>query len=184
MKFRQQCGGFEDSMKGVFEVKDMQELTYILRLLGHTGEIVVNPRGYYDGRNGWDTHTVTVDGNFIGFTDGMYSCLGCLGTDGQHATQEPKISHRRRTENTRDAWRSEEVKLKQEQVERIYKSLWHLAIAGVGIYELRNHKTKLSKVLACGLIAFHADAAICDAADIPTTPQRLIKRLMEKKCSS
>jgi len=61
-------------------------------------------------------------------------------------------------------------------IERVYKSAWHLLIAAVGIYELRNHKTKLSKVLACGLIAFHADAAICDALNIPTTPQRLIAR--------
>jgi len=61
-------------------------------------------------------------------------------------------------------------------IERVYKSAWHLLIAAVGVYELRNHKTKLSKVLACGLIAFHADAAICDALNIPTTPQRLIAR--------
>ena len=61
-------------------------------------------------------------------------------------------------------------------IERIYKSAWHLLIATVGVYELRNHKTKLSKVLACGLIAFHADAAICDALNVPTTPQRLIAR--------
>ena len=61
--------------------------------------------------------------------------------------------------------------------ERVYKSLWHLLIAGVGVYELRNHKTKLSKVLACGLIAFHADAAVCDALNIPTTPQRILRRL-------
>ena len=63
-----------------------------------------------------------------------------------------------------------------EHIERAYKSAWHLLIAAVGVYELRNHKTKLSKVLACGLITFHADAAICDALDIPTTPQRLIAR--------
>ena len=63
-------------------------------------------------------------------------------------------------------------------VERTYKSLWHLAIASIGFYELRNHKTLLSKVLACGLIAFHADAAICDAIDIPTTPQRFIKGIL------
>ena len=59
-------------------------------------------------------------------------------------------------------------------IERVYKSAWHLLIAAVGVYELRNHKTKLSKVLACGLIAFHADAAICDALNIPTTPQRIL----------
>lgn len=59
--------------------------------------------------------------------------------------------------------------------ERVYKSLWHAAIALVGVYELRNHKTRLSKVLACGLIAFHADAAVCDALDVPTTAQRLLQ---------
>jgi len=67
-----------------------------------------------------------------------------------------------------------------EQTERCYKSLWHLAIAGIGVYELRNHRTTLSKILACGLIAFHADAAVCDALDIPTTPQRFLKRMYLK----
>jgi len=38
--------------------------------------------------------------------------------------------------------------------ERAIKSLWHVMIATVGVYELRNHKTKVSKFLACGLIAF------------------------------
>ncbi len=61
--------------------------------------------------------------------------------------------------------------------ERFYKSLWHLAIALVGVYELRNHKTRISKILACGLIAFHVDASICDAMDVPTTPQRWLARL-------
>ena len=64
-----------------------------------------------------------------------------------------------------------------ETIERTYKSLWHLLIAAVGVYELRNHKTRLSKILACGLIAFHADAAVCDARGIPTTPQKLLRRL-------
>lgn len=58
--------------------------------------------------------------------------------------------------------------------ERAVKSLWHVMIATVGVYELRNHKTKVSKVLACGLIAFHADAAICDALDTPTLFQRIL----------
>ncbi len=70
-----------------------------------------------------------------------------------------------------------------QQVERAYKSLWHLAIATVGVYELRNHKSTASKVLALGLIAFHADAAVCDAIDIPTTPQRIMKRAYER-CST
>lgn len=61
--------------------------------------------------------------------------------------------------------------------EKILKSLWHLGIALVGLYELRNQKSKASKVLACGLIAFHADAAVCDALDMPTTLQRLLRRL-------
>ncbi len=67
--------------------------------------------------------------------------------------------------------------MKTRNEERVYKSLWHLLIAGVGVYELRSHKTKLSKVLAVGLIAFHVDAALCDALDIPTAPQRWLRKL-------
>lgn len=70
------------------------------------------------------------------------------------------------------------VSMKPEDAEKLYKSLWHLLIAGVGVYELRNHKTKLSKVLAVGLIAFHADAAVCDLLGKPTTPQRLLRRIL------
>ena len=58
--------------------------------------------------------------------------------------------------------------------ERVYKSLWHVLIAGVGIYEVRNHKTKFSKILACGLIAFHVDAAIADALDVPPLSRRIL----------
>lgn len=64
---------------------------------------------------------------------------------------------------------------------RAIKSLWHVMIATVGVYELRNHKTKVSKVLACGLIAFHADAAICDALDTPTLFQRILYRVSGDK---
>jgi hypothetical protein len=67
--------------------------------------------------------------------------------------------------------------MEERMEERFYKSLWHLLIAGVGIYELRTHKTKMAKVLACGLIAFHADAAVCDLLNQPTTPQRLLRKL-------
>jgi hypothetical protein len=63
--------------------------------------------------------------------------------------------------------------------ERSYKALWHAAIAVVGVYEYRVHKSLLSKVLAVGLIAFHIDAAIADARDVPTTPQKWLKRLGE-----
>lgn len=58
--------------------------------------------------------------------------------------------------------------------ERIYKSLWHVMIAGVGIYELRHHKSTISKVLATGLIAFHVDAAIADALDVPPLARRIL----------
>ena len=64
--------------------------------------------------------------------------------------------------------------------ERAYKSAWHLLIAGVGCYELRNHRTKLSKVLACGLILFHSDAALCDALGVPTVFQRMLRKLRPK----
>ena len=59
--------------------------------------------------------------------------------------------------------------------ERAYKSLWHLLIAGVGVYELRNHKTKLSKVLAIGLIAFHIDGAIADLTDSKPLSRRVLE---------
>jgi hypothetical protein len=65
-----------------------------------------------------------------------------------------------------------------KQIECGYRSLWHLLIASVGIYEMRNHrKTTFSRVLSLGLIAFHTDAAICDWLDQPTTAQRLLRRL-------
>lgn len=65
--------------------------------------------------------------------------------------------------------------------ERVYQSLWHLLIAGVGVYELRNHKTKLSKVLACGLIAFHTDGAIADLLDTKPLSQRILDRVLGVK---
>ncbi len=61
--------------------------------------------------------------------------------------------------------------------EKVLKSAWHALIALVGLYELRNHRTKISKVLACGLIAFHVDAAINDVQEKPTTLQRLLRKL-------
>ena len=61
--------------------------------------------------------------------------------------------------------------------ERVYKSLWHVLLVGVGLYELRTHKSKLSKVLAIGLIAFHVDAAISDALDKPTLSRRILDQL-------
>jgi len=62
--------------------------------------------------------------------------------------------------------------------ECIAKALWHAMIAVAGAYELRNHKTTASKVLACGLIAFHVDAAFADFWDKPTTLQRILGRIL------
>jgi len=69
----------------------------------------------------------------------------------------------------------------EQAIEKIYKSAWHALIAAMGFYELRNHKTKLSKVLAVGLIAFHVDACIADARDVPTTAQRLLRLALKEK---
>jgi len=62
--------------------------------------------------------------------------------------------------------------------ERVYMSLWHILIAGVGVYELRNHKTKFSKILACGLIAFHTDGAIADMLDTKPLSQRILDSIV------
>jgi hypothetical protein len=35
-------------------------------------------------------------------------------------------------------------------------------------------------VLAVGLIAFHVDACIADAMDVPTTAQRLLRNLLKE----
>jgi hypothetical protein len=64
-----------------------------------------------------------------------------------------------------------------EYTERAYKSLWHAAIAVVGVYEYQVHRSLLSKVLAVGLIAFHVDAAIADARGVSTLPQKLLRKL-------
>jgi len=61
--------------------------------------------------------------------------------------------------------------------ERVYKSLWHAMIATVGIWELRNHKTKISKVLSWGLIAFHVDAAIADIVDVTPLSRVLLGKI-------
>jgi hypothetical protein len=60
--------------------------------------------------------------------------------------------------------------------ERVYKSLWHLAIVGVGIYEFRHHKSKLSKVLSAGMMLFHLDATLADAFDTKPLSRRILER--------
>jgi hypothetical protein len=71
--------------------------------------------------------------------------------------------------------------MKPERVERLYKAGWHAAIAGVGIYEYRVHKTWLSKFLSVCLIIFHTDAALSDWRGVPTSPQRFIKKILDKR---
>jgi len=58
--------------------------------------------------------------------------------------------------------------------ERIYKSAWHVLMCIIGVYELRTHRTRLAKVLAVGMIAFHIDAAISDALDSSMTLSRFL----------
>jgi hypothetical protein len=59
--------------------------------------------------------------------------------------------------------------------ERVYKSLWHVALMAIGLYEFKVHKTKAAKVLAVGMIAFHADAAIADAFDSKCLARRILE---------
>jgi hypothetical protein len=68
--------------------------------------------------------------------------------------------------------------------ERVYKSLWHVGIAAVGIYEYRHHKSLFSKILSAGLIAFHVDAAIADALDEPPLSRRILNKLRPDDCDS
>ncbi len=60
--------------------------------------------------------------------------------------------------------------------ERAYKSLWHLALMTIGIYEFNVHRTKAAKILAAGMIAFHADACIADALDIKSLSRVLLEK--------
>ena len=78
---------------------------------------------------------------------------------------------------TRPFWQRRGANMNARKKEIIAKSLWHAAIAGVGLHELRNNKSTLGKVLSVGLIAFHIDAAICDMQDKPTTLQRILHRM-------
>ena len=69
--------------------------------------------------------------------------------------------------------------------ERAYKSLWHTALVAIGIYEFRTHRTKLAKVLAVGMIAFHVDAAVSDAIDSPKTmARRVLEQVLGWKIGS
>jgi hypothetical protein len=66
--------------------------------------------------------------------------------------------------------------------ERIYKSLWHLALVGVGIYEYNTHKSRLAKALSLGIIAFHVDAVITDALGLEhCLSRRVLDSVLEAK---
>ena len=75
--------------------------------------------------------------------------------------------------------RGRTMKTQKERLhERGLKSAWHAAIAAVGAYEYRHSKGWLAKTLAIGLIAFHIDAAFCDAIGKPTTLQRMLNGMI------
>ena len=65
----------------------------------------------------------------------------------------------------------------EETIEKVYKSAWHLLIAATGCFELATSKTLFKRILSIGLVGFHLDSALCDALGVPTTPQRLLRRL-------
>ncbi len=76
------------------------------------------------------------------------------------------------------------MKIDRDRIdERAIKSLWHAMIATIGVYELCDYQPKNKWIrrfrtgLACGLIAFHADAAICDALDRETLFRRMLRRI-------
>lgn len=72
MKFRPQRGGYDESMAEVVEVSSTSELIDLLTLQFGCGDYaILSPHEpEIDSRNGWDTHTVTKDGEAYGFTDG------------------------------------------------------------------------------------------------------------------
>jgi hypothetical protein len=68
MKYREHRGGYTESMATVREIQPtVNALAVILRVPPSAIEIKPLCR---DGRNGWDTHMVTVEGCAVGFTDG------------------------------------------------------------------------------------------------------------------
>jgi hypothetical protein len=69
---------------------------------------------------------------------------------------------------------------KDLQTERAYKSVWHLAMFSVGIYELKYRKSALGKVLGAGMALFHLDACIADAMDVPPLSRSLLEKVLDK----
>jgi hypothetical protein len=69
VKFRAHRGGLKESMQTVREIEPSLTALSVL-LKASKAAIKVVPL-CHDDRNDWDTHLVIVDGNAVGFTDGM-----------------------------------------------------------------------------------------------------------------
>ena len=69
MKFRPQRGGYAESMAEVVEVSSKSELLSLLELRYGCGDYaILSPHEpEIDSRNGWNTLTITKNGEAIGF---------------------------------------------------------------------------------------------------------------------
>lgn len=65
--------------------------------------------------------------------------------------------------------------------ERLYKATWHLLIAGFGLFELKHNKSKFSKMLSMGLIAFHIDGAVSDWLNVDPLSKRVLISILGRK---
>lgn len=98
MKFRWHRGSLQKSLETVADFDGSKESLVVLLKdsalcwfpaldLDH---VSVEPYGGIDQRINWDTHIVLVQGNAVGFTDGMvhdkYSCPVCGAKDGKYLT--------------------------------------------------------------------------------------------------
>jgi phosphoribulokinase len=69
IKFRPQRGSYQEAMQESVVIDRNEFFSFIWKQFGQ-GEIEFVPSLWIDDRNGWDTHTVVVDGKAVGFTDG------------------------------------------------------------------------------------------------------------------
>jgi hypothetical protein len=67
IKFREHRGTLEDSMKTCVDVGSLEELECVVRNIYGEGKVTVESY-VYDGRIGWDTQLVCMDGSAVGFT--------------------------------------------------------------------------------------------------------------------
>lgn len=67
---------FEDSMATLTLVRDRADLEKLLhRVYGPdfvSADVVVEPYGGIDRRNGWNTHLVSIKGSAVGMLDGAF----------------------------------------------------------------------------------------------------------------